>query len=330
MKYDVFISYSRKDSLIAGQIYEALSAAGLSCFIDREGISGGADFTKVITVAIMESRLLLFLASENAFSSEYTQKEITFAINQKGSHFILPLKIDKKDFPENLAFLLSDINYRELSSRYRIQKELVEDVQHKLANPHAGETIRQRGRRTFSFLLVTAIVLFMIVVGLLLWIWNGNRNQRIAEQQRRERAERDQLTCEQLFAKANNAKQSLDSLDNVGLNRDNVLQRTLFYQDAISALDVIDSLYTLYHNDFDYKSHFEEFSRNSTGRLRQDFERRRINLQSLLTEKVEVNYDYYSKDKSPDNRDALLYYLDMAKIACPEDSTIITKYKELQ
>ena len=36
MAYDVFISYSRKDAKIADEICTALSAAGLTFFIDKE------------------------------------------------------------------------------------------------------------------------------------------------------------------------------------------------------------------------------------------------------------------------------------------------------
>ena len=330
MKYDVFISYSRRDSLIAGQIYEALTSAGLSCFIDREGISGGADFTRVITVAIMESRLLLFLASENSFSSEYTQKEITFAINQKGSRFILPLKIDKKEFPENLAFLLSDINYRELSSRYRIQKELVDDVQHKLANPHAGETVHQKRSRAFSYLLVVAIFLFILVLGLGAWIWVDNRKQAKEAQAKRERVLHDSVACESSLAKANEIKTELDSLDVKGMNKEIVAQKTILFNEALSSLDVVDSLYSLYHNDFEFKTYFDNFNKNSTSRLRQEIERRRIAFQSLLLEKVEVNYEYYTKEETPENQEAVRYYLDMAIIACPNDSTLIKIQEELQ
>ena len=53
MTYDVFISYSRKDSEIAGKSHKALDEAGISCFIDLEGISGGADFPAVLSEAIM-------------------------------------------------------------------------------------------------------------------------------------------------------------------------------------------------------------------------------------------------------------------------------------
>ena len=40
-KYDVFISYSRKDTEVADKICSALDRAGLSYFIDRQGIGGG-------------------------------------------------------------------------------------------------------------------------------------------------------------------------------------------------------------------------------------------------------------------------------------------------
>ena len=144
MEYDVFISYSRKDSEYAEKIYHSLEAAGVHCFIDRAGISGGADFPMVLADAIMDSKLLLLVASENAYASEFTQKELTFAVSNKGSRFIFPLIVDGSTMPKKLEFLLSDINWRQLSAHYQIENELVADIQAKLKDPHAGETIRQR------------------------------------------------------------------------------------------------------------------------------------------------------------------------------------------
>ena len=40
-KYDVFISYSRKDTEIAERICAALQNNGITYFIDRQGIGGG-------------------------------------------------------------------------------------------------------------------------------------------------------------------------------------------------------------------------------------------------------------------------------------------------
>ena len=84
MKYDVFISYSRKDTVIADIIHEALVANDIQCFIDRVGISGGADFPTILSEAITESKLMLFIASENSYKSEYALKELTFAVSNKG------------------------------------------------------------------------------------------------------------------------------------------------------------------------------------------------------------------------------------------------------
>lgn len=170
MFYDVFISYSRKDSEIANKIYNTLTSAGLTCFIDLEGISGGADFPSVLAQAIMESRLMLLVASKNFYASEYAMKEVTFAVNNKGSRFILPVIIERGELPKNLEFILSNINWRELSRSYRIETELLADVQEKLANPHAGETLAQYNKkksRITNGIVVGSLALVVILVTLL-------------------------------------------------------------------------------------------------------------------------------------------------------------------
>lgn len=74
MTYKVFISYSRKDSRIADRICEELDKAGITYFIDREAIKGSVDFPDVISQAIGESELFLFLASRNSYQSVFTNK----------------------------------------------------------------------------------------------------------------------------------------------------------------------------------------------------------------------------------------------------------------
>ena len=67
MKYDVFISYSRKDSEITDQIYECLEYNNISAFIDREGISGGEAFSPVIAEDTKESILFLLIGRKNSY-----------------------------------------------------------------------------------------------------------------------------------------------------------------------------------------------------------------------------------------------------------------------
>ncbi len=82
-KYDVFISYSRRDTAVADKICAAFDSAGISYFIDRQGIAGGVEFPVVLADAIAESSLFLFLASKNSYDSKFTNIEITFACNDK-------------------------------------------------------------------------------------------------------------------------------------------------------------------------------------------------------------------------------------------------------
>ena len=83
MKYDVFISYSRKDTEVANKICQAFDEAGISYFIDRRGIVGGMEFPDVLAEAIRESKVFLFLASNNSYASKFTQSEIVYAFNKK-------------------------------------------------------------------------------------------------------------------------------------------------------------------------------------------------------------------------------------------------------
>ena len=181
MSYDVFISYSRKDTKIANRILSALEAAGYHCFIDRVGISGGADFPAVICDAIMNSKLTLLLASENSYKSEYTQKELVFTVNNKGSQFIFPLIIDGSSLPKNLEFMLSNINWRTLSDDYRIEPELIEDIRQRLEHPESFlGVIRKKGTPTLpkSVLKAGAIALAVLLVsglGVILYKQNAQR-----------------------------------------------------------------------------------------------------------------------------------------------------------
>ena len=67
MSYDVFISDSRRDTEIAN----------------------------------LDSKLILMLASEHSYQSEYTRKELVFTVNNRGSGAIFPLIIDGKPLPRN-------------------------------------------------------------------------------------------------------------------------------------------------------------------------------------------------------------------------------------
>ncbi len=127
MKYDVFISYSRKDTAIADQICAAFDNSGISYFIDRQGIVGSGEFPEILADAILESQFFLFLASQNSYSSKYTKKEIHFAFNEKPSGTLFPYLIDDSTLPKGIKLVFSDINIRSIKE-HPIETVLVDDV----------------------------------------------------------------------------------------------------------------------------------------------------------------------------------------------------------
>ena len=58
-EFEVFISYSRKDTPTVNRICKALDYQGITYFIDQQRISGGMEFPERIAEAIMGCRILL-------------------------------------------------------------------------------------------------------------------------------------------------------------------------------------------------------------------------------------------------------------------------------
>jgi TPR repeat protein len=126
-KFDVFISYSRKDTAIADQICEAFDKHGITYFIDRQGIGGGLEFPDVLADAICDSGIFLYLASNNSYDSKFTKSEVTFAFNEKPHNSILPYIIDGSTPPRGIRFTFASINWRNIK-QHPIEPTLVKDV----------------------------------------------------------------------------------------------------------------------------------------------------------------------------------------------------------
>lgn len=127
MAYDVFISYSRKDTAIADKICKTFDSVGITYFIDRQGIGGGFEFPEVLANAILDSKIVLYLASENSYKSKFTNSELTFAFNEKPKNSILPYIIDGSNMPPALRFVFSSINWR-TKETHPIETVLLKDI----------------------------------------------------------------------------------------------------------------------------------------------------------------------------------------------------------
>ena len=111
MKHDVFISYSRKDIKIAEGLCEVLRQNGVDYWIDDNNIHGSANFLAEITKNLKQCKAVIFVASANSAASEWTQKELLFAI--KHSKDIIPYKIGEFSFDDNdeLDFVFSNVQW---------------------------------------------------------------------------------------------------------------------------------------------------------------------------------------------------------------------------
>ena len=110
MQYDVFISYSRKDIAAAETLCRALDEAGVKYWIDRN-MHGSVNFLSEITRYIRNAKAVLFIASDNSAKSEWTQKEILYALKHKKT--IIPYRLGKFHFEENeeLDFVFTNVQW---------------------------------------------------------------------------------------------------------------------------------------------------------------------------------------------------------------------------
>ena len=141
-KYDIFISYSRKDTAIADQICAALDSVGITYFIDRQGIGGGFEFPAVLAENIVNSKLFLLLASKNSYESKFTMSEIVFAFNKKPKNAIMPYIIDNSSLPISLEFVFAGINWRNMTD-HPIDPTLVDDLLRMLGRKRVEKVVEE-------------------------------------------------------------------------------------------------------------------------------------------------------------------------------------------
>lgn len=107
--YDIFISYSSKDSHVVHDYAKYLESKGYRVWYDVKGLFTGAQFSKEIVSAIENSRLFIFFSSEDSNKSEWTRGEILTA--QKYKKQILPVRIDNSDYDKSLMLVLLPLQY---------------------------------------------------------------------------------------------------------------------------------------------------------------------------------------------------------------------------
>lgn len=118
-KYDVFISYSRRDyvdenyNVIPGnaiaEIQNVFDENGITYWFDKDGIYSGQEFIEIITGAIAESKMLIFISSKHSNELIWTAGEIFEALD--GEKAIIPVKIDNCQYNKKFKLLIRPLDY---------------------------------------------------------------------------------------------------------------------------------------------------------------------------------------------------------------------------
>lgn len=134
--FDVFISYSRKDTARVAPIVQFLTDNGIKVWIDKDGIETGDAFKTVIVSAIIRSSIFLYFSSEASNASEWTVKEVNTAIYKKKR--IIPVKLDNSEYSPSVLFDLVGLDYIDFTNEKQeavIKERLLRTVEKENGKP---------------------------------------------------------------------------------------------------------------------------------------------------------------------------------------------------
>ena len=112
---DVFISYSRKDTEQIKSIINLLNEMKIKYWIDVNDAYSGDNYKSTIYDAILHTKIVLFISSENSNKSLNVEKEISIADEQK--KIIIPIKIDTSTYSRSISYDISSIDAIDYSER---------------------------------------------------------------------------------------------------------------------------------------------------------------------------------------------------------------------
>jgi len=102
---DIFISYSSHDREKAEQLTELLSSAGLSVWIDKQGIGAATSWSGEIVDAIDNCRAFIVLLSPSSAKSKNVVREVALAFEKNKK--LLPQDLEpvslSRDLQSHLA-----------------------------------------------------------------------------------------------------------------------------------------------------------------------------------------------------------------------------------
>lgn len=155
-KYDVFISYSRHDYVDehenvipnneVSKIMKTLTDAGITYWIDKNGIYSGDKFTEELPKIIKSAPIFVYLSTANANKSKYTSKEI--AIADEYGKYIIPVRIDMTPYSDKVIFRIADVSFIKYAvNPSRGREDLVKSIKAFLKKKRETELQKQEEER---------------------------------------------------------------------------------------------------------------------------------------------------------------------------------------
>ncbi len=108
---EVFVSYSRDDSVHVLELAGKLRAAGVSLWIDQGGIDAASLWSEQIVTALESVKVLLLIVTESAVHSHNVAKEVMLVSERNGN--ILPVHLEPTVIPPTLKYPLAGIQHIE-------------------------------------------------------------------------------------------------------------------------------------------------------------------------------------------------------------------------
>lgn len=155
MEYDVFISYSSKDSATANSVCDFMESRGIKCWIAPRNIMPGVEYSTAIIDAMNQCLVFILVFTESSNRSQQVVREVERAVS-KGLH-IIPFRLESCELSKDLEYFISlcqwvnaanqplDSHYKILA--YRVTQILAKRrkiiIQTSCEEPPAAETARQ-------------------------------------------------------------------------------------------------------------------------------------------------------------------------------------------
>ena len=121
-KYDLFVSYSRKDKEKVYLFMDRLKnrIPGLNYWLDVTGVESADEFEDKIVSAIDNSAYMIFFLSENSIASHYTKDEVTYAKNTDKK--VLPVLLPGAKLKGWFLFKFGRVDYIECDNAAHFDK----------------------------------------------------------------------------------------------------------------------------------------------------------------------------------------------------------------